>query len=92
MVGYITVAHGAAQRLSEKWRHFVCALLSSLFCTSPRCVGVSGQPAGGVLRVGSIAIIEVAVAGVVRGGDGPVRFVATVPGFCQYLVCDTARQ
>ena len=40
MVGYITVAHGAAQRLSEKWRHFVCALLSSLFCTSPRCVGV----------------------------------------------------
>ena len=41
MVGYITVAHGAAQRLSEKWRHFICTLLSSLFCTSPRCVGVS---------------------------------------------------
>ena len=31
MVGYITIAHGIAQRLSEKWRHFVCALLSSLF-------------------------------------------------------------
>ena len=47
MVGYITVAHGAAQRLSEKWRHFVCALLSSLFCTSPRCVGVHGGGSGG---------------------------------------------
>ena len=41
MVGYITVAHGAAQRLSEKWRHFACAMLPSLFCTSPRCVGVN---------------------------------------------------
>ena len=40
MVGYITVAHGGAQRLSEKWRHFVVHCLYSLFCTSPRCVGV----------------------------------------------------
>ena len=48
MVGYITVAHGAAQRLSEKWRHFVCALLSSLFCTSPRCVGVDDEGASAV--------------------------------------------
>ena len=40
MVEYITTAHGIAQRLSEKWRHFVCTLLPSLFCTSPRCVGV----------------------------------------------------
>ena len=31
MVVYTTVAHGAAQRLSEKWRHFICALLSSFF-------------------------------------------------------------
>ena len=45
MVGYITVAHGGAQRLSEKWRHFVVHCLYSLFCTSPRCVGVGG--AGG---------------------------------------------
>ena len=43
MVEYITTAHGIAQRLSEKWRHFVCALLSSLFCTSPRCVGVPAR-------------------------------------------------
>ena len=40
MVGYTTVAHGGAQRLSEKWRHFVVHCLYSLFCTSPRCVGV----------------------------------------------------
>ena len=40
MVGYTTVAHGAAQRLSEKWRHFICKLLSSFFCASSRCVGV----------------------------------------------------
>ena len=31
MVGYITAAHGIAQRQSEKWRHCACALLSSLF-------------------------------------------------------------
>ena len=43
MVGYITVAHGGAQRLSEKWRHFVVHCLYSLFCTSPRCVGVKLQ-------------------------------------------------
>ena len=43
MVGYITVAHGGAQRLSEKWRHFVVHCLYSLFCTSPRCVGVSAE-------------------------------------------------
>ena len=42
MVGYITTAHDIAQRLSEKWRHFVVHCLYSLFCTSPRCVGVSG--------------------------------------------------
>ena len=48
MVGYITVAHGGAQRLSEKWRHFVVHCLYSLFCTSPRCVGV---PGGGQIRV-----------------------------------------
>ena len=41
MAGYITTAHDIAQRLSEKWRHFICTLLSSLFCTSPRCVGVA---------------------------------------------------
>ena len=40
MVEYITTAHGIAQRLSEKWRHFVVHCLYSLFCTSPRCVGV----------------------------------------------------
>ena len=40
MVGYITTAHDIAQRLSEKWRHFVVHCLYSLFCTSPRCVGV----------------------------------------------------
>ena len=40
MVGYITTAHDRAQRLSEKWRHFVVHCLYSLFCTSPRCVGV----------------------------------------------------
>ena len=44
MVGYITVAHGGAQRLSEKWRHFVVHCLYSLFCTSPRCVGVARTP------------------------------------------------
>ena len=31
MVGYITVAYGAAQRLSEKWRHFVVHCLYSLY-------------------------------------------------------------
>ena len=31
MVGYITVAHGGAQRLSEKWRHFVVHCLSLTF-------------------------------------------------------------
>ena len=41
MVGYITTAHDIAQRLSEKWRHFVVHCLYSLFCTSPRCVGVA---------------------------------------------------
>ena len=40
MVGYITVAHGAAQRLSEKWRHFACTSVVITFCTSPFCVGV----------------------------------------------------
>ena len=39
MVGYIRIAHGIAQRQSEKWRHCACALFSSLFCTSPFCVG-----------------------------------------------------
>ena len=24
MVGYITIAHGTAQRLGEKWRRFAC--------------------------------------------------------------------
>ena len=43
MVGYITTAHDIAQRLSEKWRHFVVHCLYSLFCTSPRCVGVQGR-------------------------------------------------
>ena len=46
MVGYITTAHGSAQRLSEKWRHLVCTLISSLFCTSPRCVGVHKRQDG----------------------------------------------
>ena len=46
MVGYITIAHGAAQRLSKKWRHCACALLSSLFCTSPFCVGVPKRDQG----------------------------------------------
>ena len=32
MVGYITFARGAAQRLSEKWRHFVCALTYMYCC------------------------------------------------------------
>lgn len=45
MVGYITTAHDIAQRLSEKWRHFVVHCLYSLFCTSPRCVGVRGRHA-----------------------------------------------
>ena len=40
MVGYITVAHGAAQRLSEKWRHFACTSDIITFCTSLLCVGV----------------------------------------------------
>jgi hypothetical protein len=40
MVRYITISSGTAQRLSEKWRHFVVHCLYSLFCTSPRCVGV----------------------------------------------------
>ena len=43
MVGYITTAHDIAQRLSEKWRHFVVHCLYSLFCTSPRCVGVAAR-------------------------------------------------
>ena len=47
MVGYITVAHGGAQRLSEKWRHFVVHCLYSLFlyisslCWRERHRGVS---------------------------------------------------
>ena len=40
MVGYITVAHGAAQRLSEKWRHFAFTSDIITFCTSLLCVGV----------------------------------------------------
>ena len=47
MVGYITTAHDRAQRLSEKWRHFVVHCLYSLFCTSPRCVGVPVFGGGG---------------------------------------------
>ena len=31
MVGYITTAHGIAQRLSEKWRHFACTLFVLTF-------------------------------------------------------------
>ena len=40
MVGYITIAHGTAQRLSEKWRHFACTSVVIIFCTSPFCAGV----------------------------------------------------
>ena len=40
MVGYITVAHGIAQRLSEKWRHRACTSVVITFCTSLFCVGV----------------------------------------------------
>ena len=50
MVGYITTAHGSAQRLSEKWRHFVVHCLYSLFCTSPRCVGVAQYERASVTR------------------------------------------
>ena len=46
MVGYITIARGIAQRLSEKWRHCACALLSSLFCTSLFCVGEAAVKKG----------------------------------------------
>ena len=34
MVGYITIAHGTAQRLSEKWRHVACTSAVITFCTS----------------------------------------------------------
>ena len=40
MVGYITPAHGIAQRLSEKWRHFAFASAVIIFSTSLFCVGV----------------------------------------------------
>ena len=40
MVGYITTAHGIAQRLSEKWRHFALYICCLTFCTSLFCVGV----------------------------------------------------
>ena len=43
MVGYITVAHGAAQRLSEKWRHFAFTSDIITFCTSLLCVGVDAR-------------------------------------------------
>ena len=43
MVGYITIAHGTAQRLSEKWRHVACTSVVIIFCTSPFCVGVVTQ-------------------------------------------------
>ena len=47
--------HGAAQRLGKKWRHFVCALLASLFCTSPRSVGVQSGGSAGSCSVCSAA-------------------------------------
>ena len=40
MVEYITTAHGIAQRLSEKWRHFAGTSDIITFCTSLFCVGV----------------------------------------------------
>ena len=40
MVEYITIAHGSAQRISEKWRHVACTSVLITFCTSPFCVGV----------------------------------------------------
>ena len=46
MVGYITIAHGTAQRLSEKWRHCACTSVVITFCTSPFCVGVERHLAG----------------------------------------------
>ena len=42
MARYITIAHGIAKRLSEKWRHFACTSVVINFCTSPFCVGVVG--------------------------------------------------
>ena len=72
MVGYITVAHGAAQRLSEKWRHFVCTLLSSLFCTSPRCVGVRRSPLDSKIHNSDLTKLHECVATLARvraGGD-----------------------
>ena len=41
MVGCITIAHGIAQRLSEKRRHFASASFVINFCTSTFCVGVA---------------------------------------------------
>ena len=34
MVGCTTIAHGIAQRLSEKWRHCSCTSFVITFCTS----------------------------------------------------------
>ena len=41
MVGYMAIAHGIAQRLSEKWRHCACTFTSPHVCTSPFCVGMT---------------------------------------------------
>ena len=43
MIGYITIRPGAAQRLSEKWRHFACTYVAIIFCTSEWCAGVRQQ-------------------------------------------------
>ena len=64
MVGYITTAHGIAQRLNEKWRHCACTSVVITFCTFLFCVGVAcvraracvrvhekGQPKRGCVRV-----------------------------------------
>ena len=54
MVGYITIAHGIAQRLSEKWRHFACTSAVITFCTSPFCVGVRAAAASSLTQGGSV--------------------------------------
>ena len=58
MVGCITIAHGIAQRLSEKWRHFACTSDIITFCMS-----------GTVVWLHFILVTALSEAPASRGGE-----------------------